>query len=75
MINMIDKSSFKVFFILCVHVFDLNVCMCVTCVCVVPVDDRRGVLGLLKLVINGGKLPYIYFGNHTQVLGKSIKHS
>lgn len=75
MINMIDKSSFKVFFILCVHVFDLNVCMFVTCVCVVPVDDRRGVLGLLKLVINGGKLPYIYFGNHTQVLGKSIKHS
>lgn len=25
---MIDKSSFKVFFIFCVYVFDSNVCMC-----------------------------------------------
>lgn len=49
--------------------------VCVPRVCVVPVDDRRGVLGLLELVMNGGKLPYIYFGNHTQVLCKSSKHS
>lgn len=72
MINMIDKSSFKAFFILCVYVFDLNVCMCVTCVCVVPVVDRRGVLGLLELVMDGGKLPYVYFGNHTQFSARVV---
>lgn len=69
---MIDKSSFKGVFILCVYVFDLNVCMCA--MCVAPADDRRGT-DLLELAMNGGKLPYMYFGNHTQVLCKSSKLS
>lgn len=50
------------FFILCVYVFDLNVCMCA--MCVAPADDRRGT-DLLELAMSGGKLPYMYFGNHT----------